>query len=529
MKRAIELFVLFFFLRWAAAPECVASHCALKNTTGSGLAAQNTALMIWAKTCDDANPFPSWANTIPATFTDYYQVMSYNRHRITAKVATRNGGFYVSDPGHTVDYYKNLYSQSGQDYAGPWGIFVKEILAKVENDYGAAYFDDVNLIIMIITDGGPGWYQPYGNFSGIALLGTDYTTGNGKFFGRDRGGITIEFSEGEEATLWTVCHEYGHFLGLSHRTKNYGTYSLMNYAKYNEAGETVTPLAIQDIFTLGWLDFNDPARVVNITSNASVTLKPMRSTTGVVAAIINIPGTLEIFVISNHQQSTNPYDGTYPASGLLVWHMNDSSVDLKCAIALDPNVYERNFDHLDLPVQDPNFHGEGLAADFYNANTKTQLTPWTNPNSNQLNNGPRTGVALINITSSGNDMSFEVNYGLTSGVITADSRWNGPESCLLTQSYPNPFSLSSGAVAHIRFDLPERASVEMTIFDLQGKTVRTLASRQDFERGNTELVWDGKNDNGQTVSSGIYLYCLQAIGLASRKHFADSRKLTVVR
>jgi len=483
--------------------------------------------MIWAKTCDDASPLPGWANTIPATFTDFYKVMSYNQHTITTKVATSNGEFYVSDPGHTVDYYKNLYSRSGQIYIGPWGIFVKEILAKVENDHGAAYFDDVNLIIMIITDGGRGWYQSFGNFSGMALLGTDYTTGNGKFFGRDRGGITIEFIEGESSVRWTVCHEYGHFLGLSHRPKNYGTYSFMNYAKYNEAGETVTPLAIQDIFALGWLDFNDPTRVVNITATAKVTLKPARSTTGVVAAIINMPGASEIFVISNHQQSANPYDGTYPASGLLIWHMNDYSVDLKCAIALDQNVYGRNFDHLDLPVTNPGYHGEGLASDFYNANT--QLTTWTNPNSDQLNNGPQTGVALVNITSNGNDMSFEVNYGFTSGIIAADSRRNGPESFLLTQRYPNPFSLSSGAVAHIRLDLPEKASVAMTIFDLQGKTVRTLASEQDFEPGKTELVWDGKNDHGQTVSSGIYFYRLQAIGLASRKHFADSRKLTVVR
>ena len=52
-------------------------------------------------------------------------------------MATKNGGFYVSDPGHTVSYYNHQY-QSGQGYLGPWGIFVEEILGKVEADKGAA-------------------------------------------------------------------------------------------------------------------------------------------------------------------------------------------------------------------------------------------------------------------------------------------------------------------------------------------------------------------------------------------------------
>ncbi|MDZ7290023.1 MAG: right-handed parallel beta-helix repeat-containing protein, partial [candidate division KSB1 bacterium] len=103
-----------------------------------------------------------------------------------------------------------------------------------------------------------------------------------------------------------------------------------------------------------------------------------------------------------------------------------------------------------------------------------------------------------------------------------------PENFLLAQSYPNPFSVNNAA-AHIRFDLSERAAVEVFIYDLQGKLVRTLTSGTNFENGKIELVWDGKNENGQPVSSGIYFYRLQAQCLASGKQFVDSRKLTVVR
>jgi parallel beta-helix repeat protein len=103
-----------------------------------------------------------------------------------------------------------------------------------------------------------------------------------------------------------------------------------------------------------------------------------------------------------------------------------------------------------------------------------------------------------------------------------------PEKFFLTASFPNPLSLSGGA-NYIRFDLPERATVELAIYDLQGKLVRSLASKQNFEAGRRELAWDGKNDNGHAVGSGIYFYRLQAVGLSSGKRFADARKLTVVR
>jgi hypothetical protein len=85
-------------------------------------------------------------------------------------------------------------------------------------------------------------------------LGVNYTTGNGKFFGAYSGGVNMEFFEGESTTKWNTCHEYGHFLGLSHPPETYGTtrlslgtYSLMHPYKLNEVEETVTPLSTQDI------------------------------------------------------------------------------------------------------------------------------------------------------------------------------------------------------------------------------------------------------------------------------------------
>jgi len=378
-------FVLFFFVflqNVHAADQCA------ENIVGPGSGNQNyTVLVVWAKTSEDVSSFPSWANSIPSTLVDFYKVMSYNQHVITTKIATKNGGFYMSDQGHTVSYYKNQFQQSGSGYVGPWGIFVEEILGKVETDKGANFFDDVDLIMMMVTDGGREWYVPNANATGIAYLGVDYTTANNKTFNRFNDGITNEFASGESATKWTVCHEYGYFLGFSHKPSNYGTYSLMYKKKLNEEGETVTPLCIQNIIAEGWLNLNDSNRVKTVNSNTTnFTLNPVRNTSGIVATKVNI-GTNEYFIVNNHQQSTNPYDGSYPASGLLIWHIINSSGDVECATALDIGTYGPNFDHLDLSTSNSNYHGEGLDTDFWRLTNRNTFASWTNPNTEKWTGG----------------------------------------------------------------------------------------------------------------------------------------------
>lgn len=69
---------------------------------------------------------------------------------------------------------------------------------------------------------------------------------------------------------------------------------------------------------------------------------------------------------------------------------------------------------------------------------------------------------------------------------------------------PNPFR--GGTV--IRFALPEAASVRVAVFDVAGRLVRTLVERP-VAAGTYTVRWDGRDDRGHAVSSGVYLYSLQ--------------------
>ncbi|MEJ2721968.1 MAG: T9SS type A sorting domain-containing protein [bacterium] len=75
----------------------------------------------------------------------------------------------------------------------------------------------------------------------------------------------------------------------------------------------------------------------------------------------------------------------------------------------------------------------------------------------------------------------------------------------LYQNYPNPFNPRTT----ISFYLAKREIVSLTIYDARGKQVRRLlAEERGF--GSHEIVWDGRNDRGEEVGSGVYFYRLIA-------------------
>lgn len=75
----------------------------------------------------------------------------------------------------------------------------------------------------------------------------------------------------------------------------------------------------------------------------------------------------------------------------------------------------------------------------------------------------------------------------------------------LHQNYPNPFN----PVTTIRYELPEKSFVNITIYDMLGRQVRTLIN-QTQDAGFKSVIWNATNDNGKLVSAGVYLYKIQA-------------------
>jgi hypothetical protein len=75
----------------------------------------------------------------------------------------------------------------------------------------------------------------------------------------------------------------------------------------------------------------------------------------------------------------------------------------------------------------------------------------------------------------------------------------------LRQNYPNPFNPTTT----ISYDIPVAEKVTLRVFDMLGREVKTLVNG-DVNAGTHTAVWDGTNNSGDAVASGIYIYKLKA-------------------
>jgi hypothetical protein len=81
-----------------------------------------------------------------------------------------------------------------------------------------------------------------------------------------------------------------------------------------------------------------------------------------------------------------------------------------------------------------------------------------------------------------------------------DPSHSGPPDAVGFRAAPNPFATSSV----FRYALAAREHVELTIYDVQGRAVRTLVNGTEVA-GPHAVAWDGRNDAGVTLSPGVYL------------------------
>jgi len=80
-----------------------------------------------------------------------------------------------------------------------------------------------------------------------------------------------------------------------------------------------------------------------------------------------------------------------------------------------------------------------------------------------------------------------------------------PEAFALHQNYPNPFN----PITSLRYDLPQDGLVNVTVYDMMGRLVKTLVNRSQTA-GYKSIRWNATNDRNEPVSAGLYLYTIQA-------------------
>ena len=112
----------------------------------------------------------------------------------------------------------------------------------------------------------------------------------------------------------------------------------------------------------------------------------------------------------------------------------------------------------------------------------------------------------------------EAYFGQPATAVAEEFAADRPTAFVLSQNYPNPFN-SSTAIA---FDLPHQEAVELSVYTIAGQQVATLI-RGVRTAGHYRITWDGRNDAGVALASGVYLYRLR-IGAQE-----ETRKMLLLR
>jgi len=124
--------------------------------------------------------------------------------------------------------------------------------------------------------------------------------------------------------------------------------------------------------------------------------------------------------------------------------------------------------------------------------------------------GTDTGVSVTTTTVPGD---------WSSGTLDADSVL--PSVYSLTEAYPNPFNPTTT----IDYTLRENGNVSIVVYDLMGRIVRELVNEFQFADGGTthSVVWNGADNSGNMVSSGIYIYRMIS------NDFTKSHRITLMK
>ncbi len=129
--------------------------------------------------------------------------------------------------------------------------------------------------------------------------------------------------------------------------------------------------------------------------------------------------------------------------------------------------------------------------------------------------GDYTYVATV-ISHSGGAMSAEFPFQKAAPSLAKNA---GPKDFALGSAFPNPFNPRTA----IDFVLPTATVVDLRVFDLKGRRIRTLIQGQEMQAGTHDAVWDGRDDAGQAVAGGVYLLHLKT------RDSSATRRITLVK
>jgi hypothetical protein len=121
----------------------------------------------------------------------------------------------------------------------------------------------------------------------------------------------------------------------------------------------------------------------------------------------------------------------------------------------------------------------------------------------------------------GTPVLFNVIIGTAGFVSENIAQWKAamPDKYALHQNYPNPFNPATT----IQYELPSQSQVSLEVYNILGERVRTLIDGEIHAADKYTLHFDGKNQYGEQLTSGVYFYRMKA------DNFVNSKKMILLK
>lgn len=136
-------------------------------------------------------------------------------------------------------------------------------------------------------------------------------------------------------------------------------------------------------------------------------------------------------------------------------------------------------------------------------------------------------ITSLDITNQESAQSFPPRCkplgGVSKALVDMESE-SIPAKFALLPAYPNPFN----PVTVIKYQIPAYSKVEISVFNVQGHKLRTLVNEPQVS-SYYYVTWDGKDDRGDIVSSGVYIYRIEAVSLEDEQIFSMTKKMILLR
>ncbi len=304
-----------------------------------------------------------------------------------------------------------------------------------------------------------------------------------------------------DITIGVYCHEIGHVFGLPDlydidgSSRGIGRWSLMANGSWN--GSLGASPAHFDAWCRKELGFVTPTVVSG--GMSQVDIPAVENSPTIFRLWEEGAGGDEYFLIENRQKTG--FDAALPSSGLLIWHCDDtrtnntkewypghtSNGNFWVALEQADGLWEmeKNIDY-------------GDSGDPYPGSTnQTFFSAATTPSSDAYS-GSQTFVTITDISPSADTMTADFAVSLETGVRDGwDWTTAVPDQNII--NHPNPFNPTT----RISYTLDRPGQVNLDIYDVLGRHVRSIVSTNS-EAGAFSAEWDGQDDHGRSVASGVY-------------------------